>query len=136
MVACIKKKHFIETTKHAWLFSASPQQTKTASMTISSRKRNGFIRGIQWDEKEGADKSNPAHGGAGYGKHKRPDLSNTNFLVEALKASGAGPDDPAMKKALAFVSRCQKLGNRTQYNKTCHKKPRWRLLLHTSGRRL
>lgn len=80
------------------------------------KKADGFVRGVQWDEKEGADESNPAYGGAGYGKHKRPDLSNTNFLVEALKASGAGPDDPAMKKALAFVSRCQNL--ETEHNTT------------------
>lgn len=36
-------------------------------------------------------------------------MSNTQFLVDALKAAGAGPDDEAMKKALIFVSRCQNL---------------------------
>ena len=44
-----------------------------------------FIKGIQWDEGEGLDKSETGYGGAGYGKHKRPDLSNTTFMVEALK---------------------------------------------------
>ncbi len=70
---------------------------------------NRFVRGLQWDEDEGADESDFAYGGGGYGKHKRPDLSNTSFLIEALIASGTSPDDPAIQKALLFVSRCQNL---------------------------
>jgi squalene-hopene/tetraprenyl-beta-curcumene cyclase len=68
-----------------------------------------FLKGLQWDAGEGKDKSDVAYGGAGYGSHKRPDLSNTTFLIDALKATGNGPDDPAMQKALIFVSRCQNL---------------------------
>ena len=68
-----------------------------------------FIKRLQWDEGEDKDESDFSYGGAGYGKDKRPDLSNTNFLVDALKAAGDGPDDEAMKKALIFVSRCQNL---------------------------
>ena len=68
-----------------------------------------FLKDNQWTETQGQDKSSPSYGGAGYGKHKRPDLSNTNFLVDALRAAGAGPDDEAMQKALIFVSRCQNL---------------------------
>lgn len=68
-----------------------------------------FIKGLQWDEGEEKDQADFSYGGAGYGSHKRPDLSNTNFLIDALKASGNGPDDEAMKKALIFVSRCQNL---------------------------
>jgi squalene-hopene/tetraprenyl-beta-curcumene cyclase len=68
-----------------------------------------FLKANQWAEGQGQDPSSPAYGGAGYGKHKRPDLSNTQFLVDALKAAGAGADDEAMKKALIFVSRCQNL---------------------------
>ena len=64
-----------------------------------------FVKKNQWDD-----------GGAGYGKHKRADLSNTGFLVDALRAAGRGPDDEAMKKALAFVSRCQNL--ESPYNTT------------------
>jgi squalene-hopene/tetraprenyl-beta-curcumene cyclase len=73
-----------------------------------------FLKADQWAEAQGQDKSSPNYGGAGYGKHKRPDLSNTQFLVDALKAAGAGPDDEAMKKALIFVSRCQNL--ETEHN--------------------
>lgn len=68
-----------------------------------------FLRGLQWDEGEGLESSDPAFGGAGYGSHQRPDLSNTQFLLDALKEAGVKADDPAMKKALTFVSRCQNL---------------------------
>lgn len=72
-------------------------------------KAVAFLRGVQWDEAEGADPSDPGYGGQGYGRHKRPDLSNTAFFLEALKASGIGPEDEAFQKALVFVSRCQNL---------------------------
>src|SRR5262249_46082647 len=39
----------------------------------------------------------------------RPDLSNTQMFLDALKAAGVPPDDPAFKKAQIFVSRCQNL---------------------------
>ncbi len=80
------------------------------------KRADAFIKGIQWDDGEGHDKSSTSYGGAGYGSHKRPDLSNTSFLIEALKATGNGPDDPAMQKALLFVSRCQNL--ETEHNTT------------------
>lgn len=72
-------------------------------------KADKFLKGLQWDGSEGADETDPAFGGAGYGKHKRPDLSNTQFFIEALKATGNDENDPAMKKALIFISRCQNL---------------------------
>lgn len=75
-----------------------------------------FLKGLQWDEAEGADKSHPNFGGAGYGKSNRPDLSNTTFLLDALKAAGVKADDPAMKNALVFVSRCQNL--ESEFNTT------------------
>jgi squalene-hopene/tetraprenyl-beta-curcumene cyclase len=68
-----------------------------------------FLKKIQWTEAQGQDPSSVNYGGAGYGKHRRPDLSNTQFLIDALKAAGANADDEAMKKALVFVSRCQNL---------------------------
>ncbi len=51
-------------------------------------------------------KANSWYGGSGYGED-RPDLSNTAFFVEALHDSGVPGSDPAMQKALVFVSRCQ-----------------------------
>jgi squalene-hopene/tetraprenyl-beta-curcumene cyclase len=68
-----------------------------------------FIKDLQWDEGEGHDKSSVNYGGAGYGSKGRPDLSNTAFLMDALIAAGNGPDDPAVQRALVFVSRAQNL---------------------------
>ena len=69
-----------------------------------------FLRGIQWGGKDQpVEKGNFKEGGAGYGRKKRPDLSNTQFFLDALKAAGAKSDDPAVQRALIFVSRCQNL---------------------------
>ncbi len=68
-----------------------------------------FLKKGQWDESEGVDRANIAYGGAGYGQQERPDLSNTHFLLDALKSAGEGADDEAFKRALVFVSRCQNL---------------------------
>ncbi len=73
------------------------------------RKAEAFVRGGQWDERRDRDRSDLYYGGAGYGGTTRPDLSNTAFLIDTLKSCGAGPDDPAIQRALVFVSRCQNL---------------------------
>ena len=73
------------------------------------KRADAFVRGLQWDEGEGIDASDFGYGGAGYGSHKRPDLSNTAFFVDAMKAMGHGKDDPAIQQALIFISRCQNL---------------------------
>jgi squalene-hopene/tetraprenyl-beta-curcumene cyclase len=81
-------------------------------------KAEKFVKDQQWDDGEGHDQASPNYGGAGYGSRSRPDLSNTSFLVEALHSLGRGADDPAMQKALLFISRCQNLEsshNTTQY---------------------
>ncbi len=72
-------------------------------------KAEAFVKGIQWDEGEGKDPSDMFYGGAGYGSHSRPDLSNTAFLIDALHALGNGSEDESIQKALQFVSRCQNL---------------------------
>jgi squalene-hopene/tetraprenyl-beta-curcumene cyclase len=95
-------------------------ETSLALMCFAEANRQGqydkliknaekFLKDNQWAESQGQDKSSPSYGGAGYGRHKRPDLSNTHFLVDALHSAGAGPNDEAMQKALVFVSRCQNL---------------------------
>lgn len=81
-------------------------------------KAEEFVKGLQWDSEEGYDASSTSFGGAGYGKHRRPDLSNTSFLVDALHSLGRGEEDPAMQRALAFVSRTQNL--ETEHNTTPH----------------
>src|SRR5205085_6707388 len=73
-----------------------------------------FLKKLQWDEGEGKKPEDDFYGGAGYDSKSRPDLSNTQFFLDALKAAGVPPDDPAYKKALIFVSRSQNL--KSEYN--------------------
>jgi squalene-hopene/tetraprenyl-beta-curcumene cyclase len=68
-----------------------------------------FLKKLQFDEGEGKTPDNDFYGGAGYDSKSRPDLSNTQFFLDALAAAGIPKDDPAMKRALIFVSRCQNL---------------------------
>ena len=73
------------------------------------KRAEGFIKGIQWDESEEKERTDLEYGGAGYGSHKRPDLSNTSYLIDALVAAGNDANDEAIQRALIFVSRCQNL---------------------------
>jgi squalene-hopene/tetraprenyl-beta-curcumene cyclase len=72
------------------------------------------LRKLQWDEEEGKDRNSDFFGGAGYDSKSRPDLSNTQFFLDALVAAGVPKDDPAFQKAAVFVSRCQNL--KGEYN--------------------
>jgi squalene-hopene/tetraprenyl-beta-curcumene cyclase len=73
-----------------------------------------FLKQLQWDEGEGKSKENDYYGGAGYDSKSRPDLSNTQLFLDALVAAGIPRDDPAFKKAMTFVSRCQNF--KSEYN--------------------
>lgn len=76
-----------------------------------------YLRKLQWDDSEKCDPSDNKYGGAGYGRTgDRPDLSNSSFFLDALQAAGAKKDDPAVQKALIFLSRCQNL--ESEYNRT------------------
>ncbi len=71
-----------------------------------------YLRNLQWSTQHDP-KGNPVNedhayfGGAGYGKHGRPDLSNTQIMLEGLYDSGLDCNDPAFKRALVFISRLQ-----------------------------
>jgi squalene-hopene/tetraprenyl-beta-curcumene cyclase len=73
-----------------------------------------FLRKLQWDDGEGKTADDDFYGGAGYDSKSRPDLSNTQFFLEALKDAGVSTDDDAFKKATVFVSRCQNF--KSEYN--------------------
>lgn len=66
-----------------------------------------FLKKLQWDDGEGKKPEDDFFGGAGYDSKSRPDLSNTQFFLDALVAAGVKQDDPAFKKVAVFVSRCQ-----------------------------
>jgi squalene-hopene/tetraprenyl-beta-curcumene cyclase len=64
-----------------------------------------FVKSLQ----DGTDPKDVRYGGVGYDGQSRPDVSNTQFFVEALHAAGAGKDDPAIRRAVTFLSRSQNL---------------------------
>lgn len=86
---------------------------KTYAAEIESAAK--LLRQMQWGPNQGKGPEDMAHGGAGYGRHGRPDLSNTSFMIEALKAAGATEEDPDIQAALAFVTRCQ--NHESEFNK-------------------
>jgi squalene-hopene/tetraprenyl-beta-curcumene cyclase len=73
------------------------------------KNATAYLTQLQWDESEGKDPKDEFYGGAGYDSKSRPDLSNTQFFLDALRAAGVPKDDPAYKRALIFVTRCQNL---------------------------
>lgn len=68
-----------------------------------------WIQKNQWDQSEGLGPRQDWFGGAGYGNHGRPDLSNTQMMLDALYDAGLSPDEPAFQRALIFASRTQNL---------------------------
>jgi squalene-hopene/tetraprenyl-beta-curcumene cyclase len=99
----------------------SVYSTSVAIMAFQAANRGGrydriikagqeFLKSTQWDDGEKKGRDSDFFGGAGYGGgNSRPDLSNTSFMMEALRDTGLPADDPALQKALVFVSRCQNL---------------------------
>jgi squalene-hopene/tetraprenyl-beta-curcumene cyclase len=64
------------------------------------------------------DDKDPFFGGFGYGGQRRagagrPDLSNTQLALDALKEAGLKPEDPAFQNAVKFLTRTQ---NRSESN--------------------
>jgi hypothetical protein len=64
-----------------------------------------FIKSLQ----SAKDEPDAKFGGVGYDGKSRPDLSNTQFFIDGLLAAGVPKDDPAIQRALKFISRCQNL---------------------------
>jgi squalene-hopene/tetraprenyl-beta-curcumene cyclase len=68
-----------------------------------------YLRRLQWDEGRDKKAGDDFYGGFGYDSKNRPDLSNTQFTLDALVAAGVPKTDKAFRNALVFVSRCQNL---------------------------
>jgi len=71
-----------------------------------------FLRTLQWTDQKDPDGNqiNPDHpwyGGAGYGGSGRPDMSNTQLMLQALHDAGLDCNDPMFQRAMVFVSRTQ-----------------------------
>jgi Prenyltransferase and squalene oxidase repeat len=81
-------------------------------MEDTIKNAQDYLRGIQWDGQTDAqgnavDESHPFFCGAGYGRHGRPDMSNTQLMLQGLYDSGLDCKDPAFTRAIVFISRCQ-----------------------------
>ena len=68
-----------------------------------------WLRTTQWDEGESVPRERDWYGGSGYGSRGRPDLSNTQMMLDALHDARVSPDDPAVQRAMLFVTRTQNL---------------------------
>ncbi|MEK7264263.1 MAG: hypothetical protein AAB071_07125, partial [Bacteroidota bacterium] len=97
------------------------------------QRARDFLLSLQWNEDNGYEKTDPRFGGIGYGDKERPDLSNLQWAIEALKESEkyrktvaakgkqiefSGKQTEGMKvaskelfweNAIVFLSRCQNL---------------------------
>lgn len=94
--------------------------TSVAVMALQEANKDGkydtiiknatvYLKKLQYDVEE----SDVKFGGVGYDGKSRPDLSNTQYYIDALIAAGVPKDDPALQRALKFVSRCQNLPGET-----------------------
>jgi len=97
--------------------------TSVALMALSDANQGGkydtviknaskFLKSLQFD----VDEKDAKYGGVGYGNggpKERPDLSNTQLFLDALMAAGVPKDDPAVQRAVKFISRCQNLPGET-----------------------
>ncbi|MDR0871171.1 MAG: terpene cyclase/mutase family protein [Planctomycetaceae bacterium] len=102
-----------ETCCAVMCFAAADEALKKAGLPPKYKdllaKAQKYLLKQQYTEERNVNKDEPKYGGVGYGGDTRPDLSNTQFFLDALVATGKDKDDPAIQKALTFVSRCQNL---------------------------
>ncbi|MEZ4469042.1 MAG: prenyltransferase/squalene oxidase repeat-containing protein [bacterium] len=72
-----------------------------------------FLVKFQSDEDQKYEKTDKFYGGIGYGGDERPDLSNLQYALEALKKTDYDPQSDVWAKAEVFLNRCQ---NRSESN--------------------
>ncbi len=113
------------------VYSASASAIALTFLNVPEgrKARDGWLRELrrrQLTEDLGWDPDDPAYGGWGYsmepqsrddadstfGQHADTDLSSTLFAVGALRVAGIPAEDPAIRKALIFVERCQNFADK------------------------
>jgi squalene-hopene/tetraprenyl-beta-curcumene cyclase len=78
------------------------------------QRAQAYLSGSQIDETQGHTPHDAVYGGIGYGSQPdRPDLSNLQHALEALKETDFPSSAPLWHKAIVFLQRCQ---NRDQSN--------------------
>lgn len=103
---------FLENYNTAICLSALARVNNRPDVAAAIAGAQAYLRDLQWSGQPDASgkavgQSHPFFGGAGYGSHGRPDLSNTQIMLEGLYDSGLDCNDPAFQRALVFISRCQ-----------------------------
>jgi squalene-hopene/tetraprenyl-beta-curcumene cyclase len=96
---------------------AKVDATRVPQVKDAIASATAFLKGLQYSEDvrgiaageapNAVQKEHAFYGGWGYGKHGRPDLSNTHWALDGLHDAGVAPDDAAFQRALVFLSRCQ-----------------------------
>ena len=66
-----------------------------------------FLISMQADEDNGIESEDPQYGGFSYDGKKQPDLSNTQFALQALRETALDRNDPCFEKAVTFLERLQ-----------------------------
>jgi squalene-hopene/tetraprenyl-beta-curcumene cyclase len=89
-----------QTARDGWLkYLRDRQLTDSLGWTISDSEYGGWSYAFEPPRKPVNSATGPPLG--------EPNLSATVFALEAIRAAGAGPDDPALPRARHFVRRCQ-----------------------------
>ncbi|MGB2823284.1 MAG: prenyltransferase/squalene oxidase repeat-containing protein [Phycisphaerae bacterium] len=94
-------------------------EAKDSAYNEAIRHAVQYLKGIQivpgQESPDGGEVAadSPRVGGVGYGKSAEPNLSVLGFAIEAWREAGIKPDDPAMQRAVEFLSRVQ---NRSESN--------------------
>ena len=108
------------------VYTASAAVISLTFLNLSDGRiaRDAWLRELrreQLTEELGWEPGDPAFGGWGYsieppskgeaclapGSHVDADLSSTLFAIGALRIAGIPADDPAIRKAVIFIERCQ-----------------------------
>jgi len=87
--------------------------TKNPDYKEIAERAKGYLIMLQADESAGYEPDDKMYGGIGYGGDLRPDMSNLQYALSALKESGVPKDDDVWDKAIKFIERCQ---NRSESN--------------------
>ncbi len=112
---------FLENYNTSICLSALARATDRPAASEAIKKAQDYLLKIQWHEGmtdptgKAVDASHRFYGGAGYGEHGRPDLSNTQFMLQALYDSGFDCNSEEYKRALVFITRLQGTTANTEF---------------------
>lgn len=111
---------FLENYNTSICLSTLSRLRLMAQADTTIKAAQDYLRQMQWSDQKDAQGNavnidHPFYGGAGYGKHGRPDMSNTQMMIQGLHDSGLRCDDPAYQRALAFITRCQGTASNTEF---------------------